>query len=114
HRRPGEPGPRLDRLSHSHQGAEARAGGVPAPEGGARWQNWQDLYDLVSRAFAALVGLASVIYFLGGTVLAGRLMMYDLPWEIVISQLPQSFLVTVWASEVIVPLLISGLIYSLC
>ena len=46
-------------------------------------------------------------------MLAGRLMMYHLPWEIVISQLPQSFLVTVGVTEVIAPLVIIGLIYSL-
>lgn len=54
-----------------------------------------------------------MIYFLGATVLAGRLMMYHLPWEIVISQLPQSFLVAIGVTEVVAPLIIIGLIYSL-
>ena len=91
-----------------------RAGGAasatPAP-GGAAW--WQDAFDFVKQAVAALVGLGSVLYFLGGVVLAGRLATYQLPWEIVIGQLPQSFLVIIAITEVVTPMIVIGLVYAL-
>jgi hypothetical protein len=72
-----------------------------------------DMFELVTKAIGALVALASVVYLVGGAVLAGRLTMYSLPWEIVINQLPQSFLVAIGITEVVTPLTIIGLVYFL-
>jgi hypothetical protein len=77
--------------------------GVTASE--SRFKSWGDVIDLLVKAIGALVALSSVVYLLGATVLAGRLAMYSLPWEIVINQLPQSFLVAIGLTEVIAPLI---------
>jgi hypothetical protein len=80
---------------------------------GSRLQTWGDLIELVTKALGALVALASVVYLLGATVLAGRLSMYALPSEIVLNQLPQSFLVAIGLTEVVAPLIAIATIYLL-
>jgi len=74
-------------------------------------QTWMDLFELVTKAIGALAALASVVYLVGAAVLAGRLSMYSLPWEVVINQLPQSFLLAIGITEVMTPLIIVGVIY---
>ena len=79
----------------------------------SKLQSWQDVLELIPKAIGALVALASVVYLVGGAVLAGRLSMYSLPWEVVINQLPQTFLVSIGITEVVTPLIVIGLIYLL-
>jgi hypothetical protein len=70
-----------------------------------------DMFELVTKAIGALAAVASVVYLVGAAVLAGRLSMYSLPWEVVINQLPQSFLLAIGITEVLTPLIIVGVIY---
>jgi hypothetical protein len=88
-------------------GRSAQAAASPA------WQNLKDLVDFVTKAVAALVALTSVVYLLGGLILAGRLTMYRLPWEILINQLPQGFLVTIALTEVVMPVVAAAFLYLL-
>jgi len=82
-----------------------------APVVAASTDRLRDIVQNITQGIAALLALASVVYLLGGIVLAGRLSMYRLPWEIVINQLPQGFLVTIGLTEVIMPLIAVGLVY---
>jgi hypothetical protein len=79
----------------------------------SRVQTLGDVVDLVTKALAALVALGSVVYLLGAIVLAGRLTAYSLPSEIVVNQLPQSFLVAIGLTEVVAPLIGVGALYLL-
>jgi hypothetical protein len=59
------------------------------------------------------VALASVIYLLGGAILAVRLGLYAMPWEVVVYQLPKSLLVSIGLTEVISPMLGIASLYAL-
>jgi hypothetical protein len=69
--------------------------------------------QLTTAALAALVALASAVYLVGAAVLAGRLSMYSLPWEVVLGQLPQGSLVAIGLTEIVSPLVVIGGGYAL-
>src|ERR1700730_18812674 len=69
--------------------------------------------QLTTAALAALVALASAVYLVGAAVLAGRLSMYSLPWEVVLGQLPQGSLVAIGLTEVVSPMVVIAGCYAL-
>jgi hypothetical protein len=59
----------------------------------------------LATALGLIAGLTALVYIAGGGMLAMRLAFYDLPWESVIGELPQSLLVAIALSELLVPVL---------
>lgn len=69
--------------------------------------------ELVTQAFSLFAGIATVVYFAGGVVLAFRLFLQNLPWEPVVAQLPREFLISTGAGQVLFPALLVGGLYGL-
>ncbi len=67
--------------------------------------------QLVASVFGLLAGVAAVLYIAGGAVLALRLWYKSLPVELPISELPQTLLVTIALTEVLLPSMIVSVLY---
>src|SRR5437762_3397517 len=74
---------------------------------------WNDRFQLVTAAAAAVAAFATVLVLLGAVVLAGQLTLYELPWVVVLPQVPQTFLGSIAVIMVVGPLLAIAAIYAL-